>query len=312
MPTMAMIVGPTGTGKSYLVQEYVAKGYERLNRDSVGGNVSSLLPLLRSHLNSGKSVVLDNTHLTVSDRAAFIEVAKQAGATAECNYLDTSKEDTQVNIISRLVGLGYDPMDLDSIMKSNHPNVFPSVVHFRHFKEWEIPTMAEGFDLVKKIKFQRQPQSAEYKNKALILDYDGTLRKTKSGDKYPVTPNDIQILPGRSEVLQQMVKDGWRLLGASNQSGVAKNSPTRQGAIDCFNRTNDLLGVDIEFLFCPHKSGATTCWCRKPMPGMAIYFIEKYKLDKQQVIMVGDMTSDQTFATRAGIQYRDAEVFFTA
>jgi HAD superfamily hydrolase (TIGR01662 family) len=310
MPSMTMIVGPTGTGKSNLVQEYVNKGYERLNRDLVGGQVANLLPALQSFLSSGKSVVLDNTHLTVADRKVFIEVATRSGATAECIYLDTSKEDAQVNIVSRLISLGYNPMDLDAILASKHPNVFPSAAHFRHFKEFEIPTVSEGFVSVRKVKFERFPQSAEYTGKALILDYDGTLRKTKSGDKYPTSITDIEALPQRAEVLQQYAKDGWLLLGASNQSGVAKNKPSRQMAIDCFKKTNELLGVDIEFEFCPHAAGAINCWCRKPMPGIGIYFVEKYKLDKKKTYMIGDMTSDKTFASRVGIEYKDADEFF--
>jgi len=311
MLKVVMIIGPTGIGKSRLVQEYTSKGFVRLNRDEVGGRVSNLIPAIHVTLKSGNPIVLDNTHLTVTDRADFIAAAKKENVPIEAIYLDTSKEDAQVNIIGRLMGLGYDPMDLDAINASKHPNVFSSAVHFKHFKLFEKPTKEEGFDRVEKVHFERLPQSAEYRNKALILDYDGTLRKTKSGNKYPTTPDDIEILPGRSDVLQRFQSDGWLLLGASNQSGVAHHNPTMAVAKECFQKTNDLLGVDIEFEFCPHKSGPIICWCRKPMPGIGIHFIEKHKLDKGQTIMIGDMKTDETFANRVGIQYRDAEDFFS-
>ena len=50
--------------------------------------------------------------------------------------------------------------------------------------------------------------------------------------------------------------------------------------------------------------------CFKPMPGMGAEFIEKYKLNPSECIMVGDMTSDKTFAKRCGFQFMDAEEFF--
>lgn len=44
--------------------------------------------------------------------------------------------------------------------------------------------------------------------------------------------------------------------------------------------------------------------------GLGVHFIEKYKLNPAKVMMVGDMTSDKTFATHCGFQYVDAEDFF--
>ena len=48
------------------------------------------------------------------------------------------------------------------------------------------------------------------------------------------------------------------------------------------------------------------------MPGMGVQFIEKYKLDPSQCIMVGDMKTDQTFAERCGFQFINAQKFFIA
>ena len=35
-------------------------------------------------------------------------------------------------------------------------------------------------------------------NKGLLLDVDGTLRKTKSGELYPRSADDVEILPNRA------------------------------------------------------------------------------------------------------------------
>jgi len=45
---------------------------------------------------------------------------------------------------------------------------------------------------------------------------------------------------------------------------------------------------------------------------MGAYWIEKYKLDPSQCIMVGDATSDKTFAERCGFKYLHPDVFFKA
>ena len=82
--------------------------------------------------------------------------------------------------------------------------------------------------------------------------------------------------------------------GISNQSGIAKGELTVADAEACFQRTNELLGVEIEFLYCPHRVPPISCYCRKPQVGLAVQLIEKHKLDRSKTIFVGDMTTDKT------------------
>ena len=310
MSEVVMIIGPTGTGKSTVSQKFLTQpGYVRLNRDTEGGGTLDLLPKMEQLMADGKNIVLDNTHLTPDKRVPFVQAAKAVGCAVTCYVMDTEPADAQVNLVTRMIQMGIDPMDLDAIKASDSPNVFPSAVHFKHYKTFEEPTSDEGFDTIVHMPFKRVIDPT-YTNKALILDYDETLRTSTGEKKFPLHPDEVKLLPGRTEVLKKYEDAGYRLLGASNQSAVGKGDFTYQEACACFDRTNDMLGVQIEYAFCPHKSGPIFCWCRKPMPGIAIMFIEKYKLDREQTIMVGDMTSDKTFATRAGIQYMDAEDFF--
>ena len=46
------------------------------------------------------------------------------------------------------------------------------------------------------------------------------------------------------------------------------------------------------------------------MSGVWVDLMIKHKLDPRQSIMVGDMTTDKTFAARSGIQYYDQSDFF--
>ncbi|MFW9971692.1 MAG: HAD-IIIA family hydrolase [Candidatus Odinarchaeota archaeon] len=105
--------------------------------------------------------------------------------------------------------------------------------------------------------------------------------------------------------------EGYFILGVSNQSFIAKGTITEEDAIQCFENTHEMLGVDIDYQFCPHPAYPQVCYCRKPMPGMGVVFIEKYKLDPFQCIMVGDMKTDNTFADRCGFQFVKPKNFFT-
>ena len=242
----------------------------------------------------------------------MLDVAKKHQVPVRCIYVKATAEDAQYNACQRMMeryGKLLMPEDIEKMSKTD-PNMFPTAVIFKYRKELEEPSPSEGFAKIETRKFVRRPQGADYTNVAVILDYDGTLRKTKSGDKYPITPDDVEILPGRKDVLQQMQKKGVRLLGISNQGDVARGKLTKEQAIACFERTNELLGVSIECVFCPHNPAPIQCYCRKPMPGLGVQFIEKYKLNKAKCVYVGDQTTDKTFAERSGIPYQDAEKFF--
>ena len=162
------------------------------------------------------------------------------------------------------------------------------------------------------IAFERRPgPNLGGAGKGLLLDVDGTLRKTLSGDLYPTDPADIELLPGRREVLQRWIADGYQLFFVSNQSGVASGSVTLDAVQRCFQRTVELLDVPIaDVAFCPHSAFPAGCFCRKPMPGLGVYLARKHNLALDTLVMVGDMDSDAQFARAIGATYVDAEAFF--
>jgi histidinol-phosphate phosphatase family protein len=313
-PEIVMVIGIPASGKTSQVEPLVKKGYQRLNRDLEGGTVYDLAPKLEQLIEQGnRQFVLDNTHSTRKSRKPFIDVGRKYNIPVRCVLMDTSIEDAQVNACTRMVqryGRLLMPEEIVQYGKKD-PNMFPPSVLFDFRKRFEPPEVSEGFATVYAQQFTRTPRPG-YTSKALILDYDGTLRETRSGAKYPTTREDIKAIEGRTGVLERYAKDGYRLLGVTNQSGVAKGEFTLQDAKDLCSRTNELLGIGIEAAVCPHSPAPINCYCRKPMPGLAVQFIEKYKLDPAKCIMVGDMTTDRTFATRAGFQYLDAKEFFSA
>ena len=307
---IVLVIGYNAAGKSTLVEDFVKQGYKRLNRDIEGGTMDNLHHRAQHWLATGfaNKLVLDNTYPNIESRKFIIDVAQVQGATIRCVWLTTSFEDAQLNACLRMVRKTGKLLQPEDFKKINDPNLFPPVALFHYRKSFQKPTVKEGFFKVEEIPFVRK-WGPDYINKAIIVDYDGTLRLSTGEQKYPIELSDIQMLPGRAEKLREYQKKGYALLGASNQSGIARGTPVEK-VIACFEETNKRLGLKIEYMFCPHRIPPVSCYCRKPHTGISAFFIEKYKLLPPQCIMVGDMTSDETFATRSGFQYQDQSVFF--
>jgi HAD superfamily hydrolase (TIGR01662 family) len=310
MVETVIVCGFPASGKSSLTKDFVSKGFTSLNRDTEGGSVIDLLPKMESLLNDGKSVVLDNLFATVESRKPFISLAQKLNVPISCSIMGTSFEDASFNAVQRMIDLTGKFPSQDEIKKNKHPNIFPIVVLFKYKKEYQKPTVAEGFTKVETIKFVRR-DNPDFTGKALILDYDGTLRECIGGnEKYPVLEEQVEIKPNRTQVLQAYRDKGYILLGCSNQSGIAKGELTQEKCQQLFDYTNKLLGFDIPVSFCPHQSAPPVCYCRKPQVGHGVEMINKYKLDRSQCIFVGDFKTDETFSKRCGFQYVDQAEFF--
>jgi D-glycero-D-manno-heptose 1,7-bisphosphate phosphatase len=307
---VTMVMGYPASGKSTLTKTLVDGGAVSLNRDTEGGKIVDLLPKMETLLQDKKDIVLDNLFALAEVRKPFIEMAQKHGADISCLLMGTSIEDAQFNVVQRAIGLLGKFPSPEAIKAAKHTNVFPPLVLFKYKKEFQKPYLSEGFSEVKVVPFVRK-HDPSFTNKALLIDYDGTLRECINGnDKYPVNESQIEIKPNRKQVLDAYKAQGYRLLGVSNQSGVAKGILTEDECDKLFQATNKMVGVDIEYRFCPHQSNPISCYCRKPMSGLGVEFIMKHKLDAKQCIMIGDLTTDKTFASRSGFQYVDQAEFF--
>ncbi len=314
------IGGPMASGKSTHTDLLVRNGYARINRDEVGGSLKGdglVYKLLRELFAKGKrNFVLDNTYGTVEAREALLAVGQELGLPVRMVWLDATKEQCQFLAALRQVRrYGKLLRKEDYKAHKDDPNMFPPVAQFAWFKRLVMPDKAEGFTDIEMIPVEIT-LPPEYKNRALILDYDGTLRTSgHATNPSPTCAAEVQIMDRRKDLLQAKQGEGFILCGASNQSGIAKKPGDpkhipEQGAIEAFDETNRLLGVDIDYVYSTERGGVPQSYWAKPMPGMGVHFIEKYKLDPSQCIMVGDMTKDKTFAQRAGFQFCWADEFF--
>jgi histidinol phosphatase-like enzyme len=124
------------------------------------------------------------------------------------------------------------------------------------------------------------------------------------------TADDVEVLPGRGEVLRRYQDEGWRLIGLSWQPEIADETMTTTDVDAGFTRMQELLGVTMEVEYCPHAAGPPVCWCRKPLPGLGVLLMERHQLDASACIYVGAGPQDPGFARRLGFAYRSADDFF--
>ncbi len=324
---VVLVMGLPASGKSSHTQRYVDRGHVHLSRDASGGGVDALLPAVQAALAEGRSVVLDNLFLTAASRAPFVRAAARAGVPVQLDWLQTSFEDAQLNALHRMWDRYGRVFLTEAEIRahpdaSSDPNIFPIVAMYAHRKRLQgerkrgrppgKPSLEEGFDKIEKIKFVRTPRSGS--RRALILDYDGTLRRDAKElgalTHYPTTPAQVQVLPNRTQTLQRYVDDGYLLLGISTQSGIGKGVLTQPDAEACFDETHRQLGHTIDVRYCPHHSFPVSCYCRNPQAGLGVQLIRSFDLDPAACLYVGDLTSDRTFAARCGFAFEHADDFF--
>ena len=139
--------------------------------------------------------------------------------------------------------------------------------------------------------------------KLIILDRDGVINQ--DSDKYIKSPAEGQPIPGSIEAIARLHQGGFRVVVATNQSGIGR------GLFDMatFNAMNDKMmelvfrqGGRIDALFfCPHTD-LENCTCRKPRTGMYEEIAARYHMDLKGVPCVGDAIRDLKAAEAVGGQ----------
>jgi D-glycero-D-manno-heptose 1,7-bisphosphate phosphatase len=136
------------------------------------------------------------------------------------------------------------------------------------------------------------------KNKAIILDRDGTLIEDKN---YVYKIEDFELLDGVIEGLKLLQND-FLFFIVTNQSGIGRGYYTIQ---DFQNFNNHLINVlrkqNIEIqktYFCPHLR-EDNCECRKPKTKFIDEIIKEFNIDIKKSWMIGDHPSDIQFGLNA-------------
>ena len=140
-------------------------------------------------------------------------------------------------------------------------------------------------------------------HKLVVLDRDGTLNAEP--EDFLRDPEDWQPLPGALEAVARLHHGGWRLVIASNQSGIGRGlfDVAQMNAVHArMHKLVAAAGGRIEAVFfCPHAPDED-CPCRKPAPGLLEEIGRRTGVPPAQMVVVGDSVRDMQAAVAVGAQ----------
>lgn len=278
---VVLVMGIPGAGKTRVAEEYVARGYLRLNRDERGGGLRELADALDDELASGvRRIVLDNTYIARATRSYVIEAASRHHLPTRCIWLSTPLVHAQVNLVERMIGrFGTlpTPEELRSLARST-PGVLTPTSQMRAFRELEPPSTDEGFARVEVVPFVRAARSEPGRSGVFVaaaaLRASGWEQALESGDADAPHLVFDWIPDGGAEALEA-----------------------------CVARLRVDVSGPVESAFCPHAAGPPTCWCRPPLPGLPLAFAVAHDLDLSRSVLVGAGRAHRTLAATLGARY---------
>ena len=293
---IVMIVGMPAAGKSTLAARF--SDHVRLNRDDRGGSLTDLARALDRELAAGNTrIVLDNTYGTRASRAPVIAIGRRHGIPVRCVIAATTLEQAQANACSRMLALHgrlLEPTEL-AREKLISPNA-----QFRYRRSYEPPRADEGFAAIEEVAFVPEPvrRSAAAPDGAASEDRRGK-RSTTTGKPALIVELDGIVWRKRDGALLAGARDA---LAAWHAAGYALAGTTWQTPPD---RLLADLALPIAIARCVHPAGPPVCWCRKPLPGLALWLAHEHGFDLARSVHVGKGPADRGFALRAGMRYFD-------
>lgn len=274
-----IVMGIPGAGKTRLAHDYAGRGYERLNRDERGGSLRALAASLEERLAAGaRRVVLDNTYLTRAARSQIVDAAARHGLPARCLWLATPLAQAQVNMVERLLerfGALPSPEELREAAR-REPWLLAPTAQMRALRELEPPALDEGFAAVEEIEFVRTPQAAR---KGGVLVAAAALE----GPSWRAAI--VRADPAAPHLVFDWAPEGGSLAAAAAALLEA-----------------EVTGA-VEHASCPHPGGPPRCWCRPPLPGLALAFCRAHGLDPARSTVIGTSAAHRTLAATLGARH---------
>ncbi len=129
--------------------------------------------------------------------------------------------------------------------------------------------------------------------KLIVLDRDGVINY--DSEQFIKSPDEWRPIPGSLEAISRLNHAGFRVVIATNQSGLGRglfDMATLIAINDKMHKALAQIGGRIDALFyCPHTADSA-CECRKPKPGMLIEIGNRFGVELTGVPCVGDSVRD--------------------
>jgi D-glycero-D-manno-heptose 1,7-bisphosphate phosphatase len=137
--------------------------------------------------------------------------------------------------------------------------------------------------------------------KLVILDRDGVINYDSA--EFIKKPQEWKPIPGSLEAIAHLNQAGYRVVVATNQSGVGRgllDMATLSAIHDKMHKALAHLGGRIDAVFyCPHAQDAN-CSCRKPKPGLLEDIARRFNVDLAGVPSIGDSLRDLQATVKVG------------
>jgi D-glycero-D-manno-heptose 1,7-bisphosphate phosphatase len=137
--------------------------------------------------------------------------------------------------------------------------------------------------------------------KLVILDRDGVINY--DSDQFIKSPQEWKPIPGSLEAIASLNQAGFRVVVASNQSGVGRglfDMATLNAIHAKMHKLAIQAGGRIDAVFfCPHAADSR-CQCRKPKAGLFLEIANRLHIDLAGVPAVGDALRDIQAALSVG------------
>lgn len=135
----------------------------------------------------------------------------------------------------------------------------------------------------------------------IILDRDGVINHDSID--YIKSPDEWVAIPGSLEAIAHLNRAGYRVVIATNQSGIARgyyDLATLDEIHEKMMHELATVGGYIEgIFFCPHHPDEG-CACRKPKPGLLFQIEEQLGVPLAETYFIGDSHVDMKAAKAAG------------
>jgi D-glycero-D-manno-heptose 1,7-bisphosphate phosphatase len=143
------------------------------------------------------------------------------------------------------------------------------------------------------VQFASEPAPHTRQAKLIILDRDGVINY--DSEQFIRSPEEWRPIPGSLEAIARLNHAGFRVVVATNQSGLGRglfDTATMIAIQDKLHKALSQVGGRIDAVFfCPHTA-EDHCDCRKPKPGMMKMIAERFEVDPEHTPVVGDSLRD--------------------
>ena len=139
------------------------------------------------------------------------------------------------------------------------------------------------------------------KTRALFLNCNGVINIDYG---YVYLKKDFVFQAGIFDLCRQAIKNNFKIFIITNQSGIGRGYYSSEDFVKITNWMLEVFSVNNilidDLYFCSHRP-EEQCTCRKPETSMIDLAVEKYNIELETSIIIGDRQSDLDLGLRMNI-----------